>query len=67
MPSATNVRVRQYVLTGAGLEQIIVQYEADETTAKVYFDGIEPVPSTIEAWRTSVWAVRGVELEVNVR
>jgi hypothetical protein len=67
MPSATNVRVRQYVLAGVGLEQIIVQYEADETTAKIYFDGIEPVPSTIEAWKASVWAVRGVELEVNVR
>lgn len=66
MPSVTNVRVRQYVLTGASLEQIIVQYEADERTSKIFFDGIEPIHSAVEAWKASIWAIRGVELEVNV-
>lgn len=66
MPSVTNVRVRQYVLTGASLEQIIVQYEADERTSKIFFDGIEPIHSAVETWKASIWAIRGVELEVNV-
>lgn len=48
-PSVTNIRVRQCVLTGANLERIIFQYEADEKTSNIFFDGIKPIHSAVEA------------------
>lgn len=64
MPVVSDVKIRLYVFAEARLEQTNVQYDAWDGGARVKFTGRTPMSPTVDVWKRSVMATRGVELQV---